>query len=718
MRPSWDGDGGDTVTKSETSCCGFSIVLAVGVVVLAASCGGREGRGVRPGVDAGTSACPLTCPMGTTCDPTVGCVGSSACATSSDCVDTDACTETERCDPASRRCVYSPLDGDGDGEPPVVCGGRDCDDADPSVGTRGTESCDLRDNDCDGVVDDEPTDCPAGSRCTAGACECTTPGFELCSFDACADTRSDPENCGSCFRRCDSTTTCVAGECVCSGAGLTLCGTTCVDLSSDPSHCGSCGTFCSSGSCATGVCDGFDAGPPPDAGARPDAGSVLRDAGVRVDAGAPCAQGVPCTPDRGCSIGECIAETAGTIGDATDPISGLPGGATTIPTTNWVGGYCTTDLALPVGTAGACDPDAPTDVDDGCGTCGQCAAAGEDASGRTVTLCLAACTPAATTNPCRAGYTCQFGLDACVPGCGSDTECRVYRRDNNANGIYDPGVDLLTYDPLSSATCNMTTGRCDQPGAVGAVAGIACTRDAQCEANGECFAEIAYGWDGGYCTKRGCDLVGRACAGAGSVCQDIGVPLCLRGCDVGAEPVADRLGVAGHGAGCRAGYKCLWNEIDGAGVPNNGACIPGNYNAIVTNNVGAACNSTGPTDDPDARCYSPFGYGRCLTPALWGGTPALPSGMCTILNCAAPGIDTAMPCGPSGQCVSLGGTLTACFANCTTAATCPTGYACGEVGLPTDPHACVPNCAADGDCTVDRRCQIPVGELVGRCVLR
>lgn len=459
-------------------------------------------------------------------------------------------------------------------------------------------------------------------------------------------------------------------------------------------------------------------------GGATDAGMVVRtdggDAGrIRPDAGNVCQQGLPCTPDRGCASGECLAEFMTSIGDAMDPIDGLPGGATTIPITTWVGGYCTSNAFARVGMPGACDLNAEAGTDDGCGPCGKCLSAGQDAMGLTATLCVAACTPAATMNPCRMGYTCAFGANGCVPGCASDNACRVYRADTNMNGEYDEGVDRLTYDMASMATCNMTTGRCDHPAAAGAAAGSTCERDAQCEANGECFSQIDYGWDGGYCTKRGCDAAGNECADAGDVCQDIGVFLCLKGCNVGTEPMADRTGVMGHGAGCRPGYMCLWNGTDGA-TPNNGGCIPGNYNAVATNNVGEACNSTGPMDDADSHCYSPFGYGRCVTPDLWGGTPALPSGICTVFNCAAPGVDTAMPCGAGAQCIGVGsGTFTMCFKNCTTAADCATGYACGAVSATaTDPHACVPNCAGDADCTTDRRCMIPAGEMVGRCVLR
>ena len=401
-----------------------------------------------------------------------------------------------------------------------------------------------------------------------------------------------------------------------------------------------------------------------------------------------------------------------------DPISGLPGGGTEVPTTTWIGGYCTTDLAIPVGTPGACDFTAADDVDDGCGYCGQCVNAGENVAGVAVTLCLSSCTPAATTNPCRAGYTCSFELRGCMPACASDVACRVYREDTNHDGALERGVDRLVYDVESMATCNMTTGRCDHPSAPGAVAGIPCERDSHCEENGECRTEMASGWPGGYCTKRGCDVRGWECTGAGDVCQIVDGPLCLQGCTVGTEPIGDRLGAMGHGLGCRAGYACIWNGSDGA-TTNNGACIPGNYNDVTMNNVGAPCAAASATDDPDLQCYSPFGFGRCITPDRWGGTPALPTGMCTVLNCAAPGVAAADPCGPAGQCVSAGGTLTFCLASCASAAECPLGYACGEVSMtPTDPHACVPNCASGSDCTTDRRCVIPMGEMVGRCVLR
>lgn len=59
-----------------------------------------------------------------------------------------------RCDAATKRCVQAARDDDRDGDPPVACGGTDCDDHDPNRSGRAAERCDLVDNDCDGLVDE------------------------------------------------------------------------------------------------------------------------------------------------------------------------------------------------------------------------------------------------------------------------------------------------------------------------------------------------------------------------------------------------------------------------------------------------------------------------------------------------------------------------------------------------------------------------------------
>ena len=49
-------------------------------------------------------------------------------------------------------------DWDGDGYGNQGCGGGDCDDLDPSTHPDATDLCDLKDNDCNGIVDDADRD--------------------------------------------------------------------------------------------------------------------------------------------------------------------------------------------------------------------------------------------------------------------------------------------------------------------------------------------------------------------------------------------------------------------------------------------------------------------------------------------------------------------------------------------------------------------------------
>lgn len=131
--------------------------------------------------------------------------------------------------------------------------------------TATSETCDGRDNDCNGLVDDQPqvdqlctAQDGAGAVCSGGACACGG-GAQLCS-GACTDTNNDRYNCGSCGHACSApshgTATCSGGSCgfTCSGA-YTSCGGGCVDLSGDPSNCGTCGHVCPAGTNGLASCD-------------------------------------------------------------------------------------------------------------------------------------------------------------------------------------------------------------------------------------------------------------------------------------------------------------------------------------------------------------------------------------------------------------------------------------------------------------------------------
>jgi len=198
---------------------------------------------------------PARCPSGEVCDLRMGgCIASRPCANNNDCADTDPCTTNEICDPSTKVCLWLPLDGDHDDDPPRVCGGTDCDDDDPFTLLGATERCDGADNNCDGNIDSPlPQDaCTSDRACTQGACQCTA-GTE-CGLPSCIDTTSDIQHCGACFNDCPATAACNSGNCTCPNGGI-ICGFRCVDPMTDRTNCGGCGQYCSvSQSCVSGSC--------------------------------------------------------------------------------------------------------------------------------------------------------------------------------------------------------------------------------------------------------------------------------------------------------------------------------------------------------------------------------------------------------------------------------------------------------------------------------
>lgn len=167
-----------------------------------------------------TGACrhqvvPALCPAGSSCHPVRGCEMGRPCATDEDCADGDACTTNERCDPAARVCVVDPLDGDGDGDPPRVCGGMDCDDSDAEIYAGAAERCNTLDDDCNGIVD-EGADAACGAQevCSAGECVCSPSATDCCVANVpprtctpeCDITMGEFCNDGTCqvyYRTCD-----------------------------------------------------------------------------------------------------------------------------------------------------------------------------------------------------------------------------------------------------------------------------------------------------------------------------------------------------------------------------------------------------------------------------------------------------------------------------------------------------------------------------------
>jgi len=466
----------------------------------------------------------------------------------------------------------------------------------------------------------------------------------------------------------------------------------------------------------SGMIVAIDAG---DDGAVDGGGGI--DLGVRA-----CETGRPCDVRDGCA-GALDCQQAL---EATSVPAFLPdGGVAMYEITFFNGGYCTNaSLSSPAsreGAAGACDP-TPVDSDpgmDGCPPCSKCMAFGLDPMGINIVYCAERCTPSATGNPCRTGYTCDLAARACVSGCASDGECQVYRADTNGDGRLDTegpdgGVspDRLRLDVAGGATCNIATGRCTQPGTGGVEAGATCVLNSECEMDGRCISDLQFdGWADGYCSKNGCDVLG--CAGRGK-CLDVGggENLCTAACKIADDPGDSATGVGAGDDDCRDGYACFWDGTSSPSMPINGGCLPGNYNSIALENIGAACidpDGAGPRSS-DEMCWSPYGFGECYF------TEANSS--CAVLGCAN------LPsgaCGMGNTCVSLSLATSLCLRSCTLPGTCSAAmgrgtYGCVDLtGTGTGSKHCFPGCLADGDCNGAYRCDgaAPPGVL-GQCVLR
>ncbi|MBI5535280.1 MAG: SUMF1/EgtB/PvdO family nonheme iron enzyme [Deltaproteobacteria bacterium] len=198
---------------------------------------------------------PSACAAGQMCDIVKGCVAAPTCQTTADCLSlwqSDPCKTNIDCKTGT--CAFLVLDTDGDGHPPIACGGDDCNDSNNAAHPGAQETCDGQDQDCDGIADDGAT-CPdAKEQCQQGMCACK-PQNSCPGVSDCVDKSNDTAHCGDCNIACPTGATCEQGLCKCP-TEMTPCGGHCVDLKSSSDNCGSCNHPCAAGAqCVNATCE-------------------------------------------------------------------------------------------------------------------------------------------------------------------------------------------------------------------------------------------------------------------------------------------------------------------------------------------------------------------------------------------------------------------------------------------------------------------------------
>ena len=403
---------------------------------------------------AGTD--PIVCPGGQYCQ-------GAGCA---------ACETRDLCDHYDNDCNGKVDDGpfsDKDGDGYTFCGqtdpatGRpvsaDCDDDDASVHPDATETCNGKDDDCDGVVDDGA--CAAGQTCVpkTGAC--------IGTASACT-----PQNCPA-PRQCDASTQ------------------QCVDIN------GNLGTACNGDlACQSKICGDGKILTPPVAGA-----------GVCTK---PCCRSEDCGTGFVCfgpGTGGNYCVTPASLG-RTAAVGSLSGGAAC------AGGTCRSGLC---GADGRCTDTCCADRD--CAPGSTCAASTVSGHG---TFSCRATGSVDGTGSCNGDADCKSGICAqyyagfntygrCAAPCCGSAACGSI----SAPGIPPvPTLCFVSQTPRGDGVVAMCAQpkRGDGRGAVG----DPCQGNADCYSD-RCTTSASGGGSSGFCTDACC--VDADCGRAGFVCR-------------------------------------------------------------------------------------------------------------------------------------------------------------------------------------------------------
>jgi hypothetical protein len=492
----------------------------------------------------------------------------------------------------------STLDSDGDGF--IEC--FDCNDADASVFPYQTESCNGRDDDCDGFVD-ELLEC--GPTCT--------PTAEICDgIDNDCDGAVDEEI-------TPTPTSCGTGACAASG---TL---ACVN--------GSLVDNCTPGTPSTEVCDGSDN----DCDGSVDEGIASTSTSCGVGACASsgstsCVNGV--TVDS-CSPGTPSAEVCD--GADNDCNGAVDDGVASIATSCGTGACTATGFTSCVNgvTVDSCAPGTPSaEICDGVDN--DCNGVADDGIAPTPTTCgVGACAATGSTS-CINGTV----VDSCTTGAPSAEVCDGV--DNDCNGSVDDGI--------ASTPTSCGTGACASTGATSCVNGTVVD---SCSP-GTPSAEVCDGLDND-CDGLADDNIASipTSCGAGA-CAAFGSTVCVNGttfdtCAPGtpSEEICDGVDndcngliddnvpslptSCGEGA-CAATGTTLC--VDGSIVDT---CTAGDPSLEICDGIDNDCN--GSVDDGIGSTSTSCGVGACAA----GGSTSCVNGM-TVDSCV-PGTPSVEVCG-------------------------------------------------------------------------